>query len=95
MQSSGLLLGLMEDGMYDEQKVQLYPGDKILAFTDGLTDLLIDGNKKSSFPLLVERFSPLLKRAESFEAIKQGLITDLAGGHQIDDASLIFIDKEK
>lgn len=93
--SSGLLLGLMEDGMFDEQHIELSPGDKILLFTDGLTDLLIDGNKKSSFPLLVQRFSPLLKKTESFEAIKLGLITDLSGGHQIDDASLIFIEKEK
>lgn len=92
--SSGLLLGLMEDGMFDEQKIQLSAGDKILVLTDGVTDLLIDGNKKSSFPLLVERFTPLLKKTRSFEAIKQGLMTDLAGGHQIDDASIIFIKKE-
>ncbi|MGF1538031.1 MAG: PP2C family protein-serine/threonine phosphatase [Elainellaceae cyanobacterium] len=36
--SSGMLIGLDIDSQYDEESVQLQPGDTVLYFTDGLTD---------------------------------------------------------
>ncbi len=91
--SSGLLLGLQEDGFYDEQVIKLGTGDKLLAVTDGLTDILVEDSKTSSFPLLVERLTPMLKK-DNFDQIKVQLLADLSGISQVDDASLIFIERK-
>jgi serine phosphatase RsbU (regulator of sigma subunit) len=36
--ATGLMLGIMEDADYEEQSVQLQPGDRLLLYTDGLAD---------------------------------------------------------
>lgn len=92
--ASGLLLGLQEDGLYDEQTIHLEAGDKLLAFTDGLTDLMEDGHKRSDFQALADRFAQMLEKHDSFDDIKTRLLADLADSRQVDDASLIFIERK-
>lgn len=36
LQSQGTLIGILDDGFYDEQSVYLNPGDWLLLFTDGI-----------------------------------------------------------
>lgn len=40
IEQSGLPLGLFDEAGYDEQEVELEPGDLVLVFTDGLVDSL-------------------------------------------------------
>lgn len=92
--SSGLLLGLQEDGMFDEQTIHLEPGDRLLAYTDGLTDLMDDGHKKSDFASFAQRITNTLQETISFEAIKQQLLGYFTGSRQVDDASVLFIERQ-
>lgn len=92
--SSGLLLGLMEDGLYNEQIIQLESGDRLLAFTDGLTDLMEDGHKTTSFASFVDRFTTMLQQYQSFDNVKNNLLAELSDNRQVDDASLIFIERK-
>jgi phosphoserine phosphatase RsbU/P len=92
--SSGLLLGLQEDGYFDEQQVQLEAGDKLMAYTDGVTDALHEGHKKTNFSYLLKRITPILRAPESFINMKAGLEADFSGKRQIDDASLVFIERK-
>ena len=37
-QATGLVLGVIEDAVYDEARVQMLPGDTLVLYTDGITE---------------------------------------------------------
>jgi sigma-B regulation protein RsbU (phosphoserine phosphatase) len=92
--SSGLLLGLMEEGMYDKQLIKMKSGDQIILFTDGMIDIPSDGSKKSDYPFFVDKISPHLGKADTFELIKKNVLAMINDSNQMDDASIIFIEKQ-
>lgn len=92
--ASGLLLGLKEEGDFDQQQIVLEAGDKLLAFTDGLIDMVVDGEKKSSFDMFAEQMRPLLNKNGSFHKIDAYLSEQLSNEVQVDDASLIYIERK-
>ncbi|MCF2504929.1 fused response regulator/phosphatase [Dyadobacter sp. CY107] len=91
--SSGLLLGLMEEGFYDKQIIQMKTGDQLVIFTDGMIDIPSSGSKKSDYPFFVSKITPYLGKAESFELIKTAVLESINDTNQMDDASIIFIEK--
>jgi sigma-B regulation protein RsbU (phosphoserine phosphatase) len=91
--SSGLLLGLLEDGFYDKQLIQMNPGDQLAIFTDGMIDIPSDGLKKSDYPFFVSRVSPYLGMPDSFELIRTNVLESIDDSNQLDDSSIIFIEK--
>jgi len=91
--SSGLFLGLQEQGLYDEQGISMASGDKLILLTDGLIDIKMDEGKKSDYPFFAGRITPYLKAANSFNAVKEDIMQSMAGEKQLDDASIIFIEK--
>jgi len=91
--SSGLLLGLLEDGFYDKQLIQMNPGDQLAIFTDGMIDIPSDGLKKSDYPFFVTRISPYLGMPDSFELIRANVLESIDDSNQLDDSSIIFIEK--
>ena len=91
--SSGLLLGLLEEGMYDQQIIEMQKGDQLVIFTDGMIDIPSNGTKKSDYPFFVSRISPFLGETESFELIKKNVLDTINDSNQMDDASIIFIEK--
>ncbi len=48
--TSGLPLGIMEDYQYDSCEMVLQPGDCLVLFSDGLTDMLSPGGVRFGFP---------------------------------------------
>lgn len=92
--SSGLLLGLMEEGMYDKQIIKMKSGDQIALFTDGMIDIPSDGSKKSDYPFFVDKIRPYLGRTDSFEQIREHILEKINDSNQMDDASIIFIEKQ-
>lgn len=92
--SSGLLLGLLEDGFYDKQIVSMQPGDQLVIFTDGMIDIPSNGSKKSDYPFFVERVSPYFGKEASFDLIKSNVLDQINDSNQMDDASIIFIEKQ-
>ncbi|SKB72601.1 response regulator [Dyadobacter psychrophilus] len=91
--SSGLLLGLLEDGFYDQQVIQMKTGDQLVIFTDGMIDIPSDGSKKSDYPFFVSKITPYLGNTESFDLIKTHVLESINDSNQMDDASIIFIEK--
>jgi phosphoserine phosphatase RsbU/P len=91
--SSGLLLGLLEEGFYDEQTIEMQSGQQLVIFTDGMIDIPSQGSKKSDYPFFVEKISPYLGNAESFELITTHVLDRIDDSNQMDDASIIFIEK--
>lgn len=92
--SGGLLLGLLEDGFYDEQIIQMKSGDQLAIFTDGMIDIPSNGSKKSDYPFFVEKIRPYLGKFKSFDLIKTHLLNQINDSNQMDDASIIFIEKQ-
>ena len=91
--SSGLLLGLLEEGFYDKQIIQMNTGDQMIIFTDGMIDIPSDGTKKSDYPFFVSKISEYLGQTESFELIRTNVLNGINDDNQLDDASIIFIEK--
>jgi sigma-B regulation protein RsbU (phosphoserine phosphatase) len=94
VQSSGLLLGLLEDGFYDKQILHMKSGDQLAIFTDGMIDIPSNGSKKSDYPFFVEKISPYLGKKESFDLITAHVLDSIDDNNQMDDASIIFIEKQ-
>lgn len=91
--SSGLLLGLLEDGFYDQQTVAMQPGQQLVIFTDGMIDIPSNGAQKSDYPFFVEKISPYLGLPDSFAQIRSRVLDGIDDSNQMDDASIIFIEK--
>lgn len=91
--SSGLLLGLLEDGFYDKQVIEMKKGDQLAIFTDGMIDIPNNGSKKSDYPFFVSKITPFLGKPESFELITTHVLGSINDSNQLDDASIIFIEK--
>lgn len=92
--SQGLLLGLLEDDrFYDQQIIQMNPGDKLAMFTDGLIDIPVNNGKKSDYPFFVSRIHPFLNSADSFDEVERNVLSTINESNQMDDASLIFLEK--
>lgn len=94
VQSAGLLLGLLEDGFYDKQIVEMKAGDQLAIFTDGMIDIPSNGSKKSDYPFFVEKIAPYLGKPDSFELITKHVLELIDDSNQMDDASIIFIEKQ-
>ncbi|MCF2444157.1 response regulator [Dyadobacter sp. CY345] len=92
--SGGLLLGLLEDGFYDEQFIQMKSGDQLAIFTDGMIDIPSNNSKKSDYPFFVEKIKPYLGKLKSFDLIRTHVLDQINDSNQMDDASIIFIEKQ-
>ena len=92
--SSGLLLGLMPDGLYSEQEIILSKGDKLFTFTDGIIDFADANGKKSDYNGFALQLQHWMNMGDRFEGIKRHL-EQKKDGHQIDDQSIISIYKNK
>lgn len=91
--SSGLLLGLMPDGLYDESSFEMKKGDQLLIFSDGIIDYGKQGNHKTDYNLFLQTITPLFGYGESFSMIKKQINFNQPSAIQLDDASIIFIHK--
>ncbi|KAA0993774.1 SpoIIE family protein phosphatase [Dyadobacter aurulentus] len=94
VQSSGLLLGLLEEGFYDKQVLKMQPGDQLAIFTDGMIDIPENNSKKSDYPFFVQKIRPYLGQPHTFELIKKYVLSGIDDTNQLDDASIIFIEKK-
>lgn len=94
IKSEGLLLGVLENGLYQEDVIHMAPGDQIIAITDGMIDFAGKNGKISDYPLFVDRLKPLLGQADTYRDIKSKMFSESKDGSVVDDRSLIIIEKE-
>jgi sigma-B regulation protein RsbU (phosphoserine phosphatase) len=89
--SSGMLLGLMPDGDFDEQVLKLNTGDRLFIFTDGIIDFEDTNGKKTDYNTFTEAVKPYL--GQSFAAFKKSTFLQGKTVAHIDDCSLIHLQK--
>ncbi|MES2275060.1 MAG: fused response regulator/phosphatase [Bacteroidota bacterium] len=94
IQSAGLLLGLRTDGEYDEFVLKLNPGDQLLMLTDGLIDFEKGGRKRSDYNVFEEAVQPFLGKPDTFMQLKTSDFLIQKAQEQVDDCSLVFLQKE-
>lgn len=88
--SSGILLGARQDGEFDDIRITMEYGDRLIAFTDGLTDSV--NTKQEAFGLnrLRECFLQSAADETFLDQIKNSLV-EFTGGEFIDDVTLFTI----
>ncbi|WP_310590381.1 SpoIIE family protein phosphatase [Dyadobacter sp. NIV53] len=84
---------MLEEGLYDQQIIEMKTGDQLVIFTDGMIDIPCEGTKKSDYPFFVSKISPYLGQPESFKLIRTNVLDNINDSNQMDDASIIFIEK--
>lgn len=92
LSAGGMVLGIFPENHYDEAEAALRPGDRLVFYTDGLTE----GRNAAGEEYGEERLEAVAvsERARSAEGIKEVLldeITAFTGGRFEDDATLIVV----
>jgi sigma-B regulation protein RsbU (phosphoserine phosphatase) len=92
LEQGGLIVGAFEECVYDQGEIDLRPGDRLVMFTDGLSEA-VDGNgEEFGEKRLAEAVR--CKRQLSAEALHRCLldrVTDFCGGKFEDDATLMVV----
>jgi sigma-B regulation protein RsbU (phosphoserine phosphatase) len=91
--SSGLLLGISKEGGFDEHLFTMQPGDQLILVTDGLIDKETPAGKKTDLDSFTDEIAKYLGKFNSFESLKNDGFLNQKAIEQIDDCSLIFIQK--
>ncbi|HEY2433057.1 MAG TPA: SpoIIE family protein phosphatase [Vicinamibacterales bacterium] len=90
--SGGPVLGVIPDADYEQAQVLLAPGDRLVFFTDGLTEARNAADDEFGEPRLLD--SAVRHRACSAPALQARLVDAVAtftGGRLQDDATLIVV----
>ena len=93
IRASGLLLGVMPDGQYDEQLLEMDTGDQLIIVSDGMTDFKDAGSTKTNYVRFIETIRPLLGNSTTFEMIKEETFSAKQSREAVDDRSLLFVEK--
>ncbi len=92
LDTPGFCLGSFEDGRYEDRKIQMQPGDRLLAYTDGISEASPDETRLfgPQLPDLLQRF-PCAGNEEFLDRLDDSLAGFLGPSHQADDYTLLSI----
>jgi len=93
VQSAGLLLGIMENGLYQEDVLEMHTGDQLIAITDGMIDFMSETGKTSDYTLFVRKLERLLGQSDTYKEIKDQMFSATEDESVVDDRSIIIIEK--
>lgn len=93
LSSTGLLMGLLANGNYEDQLIEMHENDKLLIFSDGMTDFTDETGKHADYALFMESMDKYLKQDVSFAATWQSLTDYSERLAQVDDCSMIYFHK--
>ncbi|WP_423146207.1 SpoIIE family protein phosphatase [Rubrolithibacter danxiaensis] len=91
--SGGLLLGVLKEGQYDEKELNLKSGDQLILISDGMIDYQGDDGMKTDYQFFFDSISGLIGQLDTVEKIINETFLKENSKEQIDDCSLIFIQK--
>ena len=92
LDSGGVVLGVFPDWSYEQAEVELAPGDRLLLFSDGVSE----AENRAGAQFGEERLLDLLVRHRSLDATRlrkriMAEVADFSGGRLQDDATLVVI----
>jgi sigma-B regulation protein RsbU (phosphoserine phosphatase) len=92
LQNGGAVIGVFPDWKYEDSLVRLHPGDRLLLFTDGITEGGLPGDKEFGEHRLVAGARAFV--GKSTAELRSGLLANvkqLCASQLRDDATLIVI----
>lgn len=93
LEAGGLVLGLFEAAVFEEEQATLQAGDMVLTFSDGVTEAVNKEGEEFGDDRLIERFKA--RRHESLQEILEGLMDDVRafadGATQNDDITMLLM----
>lgn len=95
LESGGAVLGIFADGTYDQASIAMAPGDRLVLFTDGITEACDAGGEELGEERLITllREGPATSAADLCEAILQR-VTQFCRDDFADDATLLTVTVE-
>lgn len=93
VRSEGLLLGILENGLYQEDVLDMQTGDQVVAITDGMIDFMSETGKTSDYALFVQKLEGLLGQTDTYKEIKDQMFSIMDDDSIVDDRSLVIIEK--
>jgi len=96
LDTAGMLVGLDTDSQYQDDTVQLAPGDTVLYYTDGFTDAVNAKGQRFEEENLIQAFQWAAKQQYSPEAIVQHLFDTVQAfigsqNRSVDDMTLVVM----
>lgn len=94
---TGMPLGVMDDSTYEENTLQLLPGDFILFYTDGVTEAAGPGSEEFGQERLMQAMRSLKDRpaAELVRGLEQALDTFIDHTQPVDDITLFIVRRDE
>jgi FixJ family two-component response regulator len=92
LDAGGLMLGPFPDGQFEQGEIQLQSGDRLLLFTDGITEANNDCDDEFDEARLIDLLTAnrALAAAQLQEVIMEN-VTEFCGGDFHDDATLMVL----
>ncbi len=90
--ADGILLGLLANSVYTEQRINLGKNDQLFIFTDGMIDFSNDKGKKSDYDGFMNNLKPFLNKSYNFKELETNLF-ESAPATRVDDCSIININR--
>ena len=92
----GFPVGLFKEATYEQETLQLNPGDRLLLFTDGLSDCLNAKGESFSKTRVSDYFQK--NRSMTCDDLGTGLLQEVQsfshGGSRFDDMTLILLGRD-
>ncbi len=92
LEANGAVLGIFPNGCYEQAAVELMPGDRLVMFTDGITEAAASNGEEFGEERLIERVreSPAVTAADLRNEIMQ-CVTQYCRGDFADDATVLTV----
>ncbi len=97
LERTGMPLGIEEDSRWERKKIDFYPGDKLILYTDGITEAQNEHGDFFSDEKLIEIIQEN-KHASAFElqnSLLERVKSFVAEAPQFDDITLLILEKEQ
>ena len=94
--SSGLPLGIMQNGVYNEWEMDLHSGDLVVFYTDGVMEAENEAGEmygSERMELAVSRANPTKSAAEIIESILENVAHFVGATEQYDDMTIVVVKK--
>jgi len=88
-----MVLGIMDDMTYDEDEAVLAPGDRLILYTDGITEAMDDAGELFGKPRLKEAIlaAAATTARDVIDAIIAAVKTYVGASPQMDDLTIVTV----